>query len=458
MLGTLSYINCLSDSVDVISFGKIVKVRIFDKRIMSEQSSNAQADLSGTVGQVHKFGTASESLFRRISRGLNSRHALEQALQEQEKLLLAQAQRNENLRQQQEQQQTALRTRVSELERLHAVLGSMDEGIILQDVNGKVTMINPAAQIMLGGKKAFWDSELGTLFERYRGVTHTWAELTPLGESGEMSLNHRIVRAHVVAIGDDERRRIGTVIILRDVTHDALAQRLKDGFVTHIARELESPISVIKLAGELLNAEPEDAAINRQLLNKLLVNVDLLDQLVLELLDIAALNAGNFDVTREPVNVENFVWSVVKGISADIKARGIDLLVMTSGINALQVSGDDKRLQWALGHLIRNGAQYNRRGGYVAVSARPATADGKTYATIRVSDDGAGISEVDLPHIFERFYRGDTNASGDTTSTRGLGQGLYVARAICQVHGGFLQANSRINVGSAFTMGLPVHD
>jgi len=83
--------------------------------------------------------------------------------------------------------------------------------------------MNQAAQIMLGGRKAFWDSALGSLFEQYRAVTRIHSELMPLGDSDEIALNHRIMRAQVVAIGDENKRRIGTVIILRDVTHDALA-------------------------------------------------------------------------------------------------------------------------------------------------------------------------------------------------------------------------------------------
>ncbi len=382
---------------------------------------------------------------------------MQEHLRQQQELLLEQARRNEELNRRQRHLQRALHSRAGELERLHAVLGSVNDGIILQDLNGKVTMMNQAAQIMLGGRKAFWDSALGSLFEQYRAVTRIQAELMPLGESDEMALNHRIVRAQVVAIGDENKRRIGSVIIMRDVTHDALAQRLKDGYVSQIAQELETPMSIIKLAGELLNARPEDAAVNRQLLNKLLFNVDLLDQLVLELLDIAEMNAGIFDVKRQAVSVEDFLWSVVRGISVDLQARGIDLLVMTRGVGGLQVRGDDKRLQWALGHLVRNGAQYNRRGGYVALAARTSAIAGRVYVSIRVTDNGVGIGEKDLPHIFERFYRGDNNRVEAGESRQGLGQGLYVATAICEVHGGFLQVRSRLNVGSAFTMGLPLY-
>ena len=422
---------------------------------MSEAPSQSNGELNAGLGEVHRFGSASESLFRRLYRGLNRRRQLEEDLRRQRALAGQQAARNQSLQRRYQQLQSDHSRRASELERLQAVLGSLDEGIITQDPKGKVTMMNQTAEAMLGGKKAFWDSALGTLFERYRDVRETRAELTPLGESDELPLNNRIVRAQLIAIGDDNRRRIGTVIILRDVTYDALAERLKDGFVRHIAAEMESPVSVIRLAAELLSGQPEDSAVNQRLLEKLLNNVDILDQLALELHDIGRMNAGSFEVRREPLSAEGVVWSVVNGIGAEIRSRGIDLLVMTRDFAGVHVRGDESRLQWALGHLARNGADYNQEGGYVALAARSETRNGVEFALISVSDNGSGVSAADLPHIFERFYRG-AHLPGRAASPSRLGQGLYVAKAICEAHGGFLQVESREGVGSIFTMGLPV--
>lgn len=422
---------------------------------MNEAPSQTNGEFNAGLGEVHRFGSASESLFRRLYRGLNRRQQLEEELRRQRALAGRQASQNESLQRRYQQLQGDHSRRASELERLQAVLGSLGEGIITQDPKGKVTMMNQAAEAMLGGKKAFWDSALGTLFERYRDVRETRAELTPLGESDEIPLNNRIVRAQLIAIGDESRQRIGTVIILRDVTYDALAERLKDGFARHIAEEMASPVSVIKLAAELLSGQPEDSAINQRLLDKLLNNVDILDQLALELHDIGRMNTGAFEVRREPLSAEGVVWSVVKGLGADIKSRGIDLLVMTRDFAGVNVRGDDTRLQWALGHLVRNGADYNREGGYVALAARSESRNGAPFAVISVSDNGSGISGADLPHIFERFYRG-AHGKGAGSSPSRLGQGLYVAKAICEAHGGFLQAQSREGVGSIFTMGVPV--
>lgn len=421
---------------------------------MNHLPREANDEVNANLGDVHRFGRASESLFRRLYRGLGRRQQLETELGRQRQIAQRQTAESATLRRRVQRLENESRQRRTELEHLTRVFSSLDEGIIVQDVNGKVTMMNQAAQDMLGGKRAFWDSPLGTLFEQYRDVKETAAELTPLGESVELPLNNRVARAQLIAIGDESNRRIGTVVILRDVTYDALAERLKDGFVTHIARDMEKPVGVIKLASELLSALPEDSAVNQRLLEKLLRNVDLLDQLALELVDISRLRAGAFDVKRAPVSVESAIWSVVNGIDAEVKSRGIDLLVMTRGLRGVQVRGDDTRLQWALGHLIRNGAVYNREGGYVAVAARVEPRDAKSYALISVSDNGYGIGREDLPHVFDRFYRGRSSAGA--ARPPGLGQGLYVSRAICQAHGGFLDAQSQLNVGSIFTMGIPV--
>ncbi len=421
---------------------------------MKDAQDRSSIQASTGLNEVDRFGSASESLFRRLYRGLSRRQQLEDELRQQRAMAGQELSRHQALRQQHKRLQDEHQRRGSELERLRAVLGSLEDGIIAQNSSGKVTMMNRAAEAMLGGKKAFWDSDLGTLFERYRDVREAPAELTPLGESVELSLNDHVARAQLVAIGDENRRRIGTIIILRDVTHDALALRLQDGFARHIAEDMQKPVSVVKLASELLSGQPEDSAVNQNLLEKLLQNIDTLDQLALELLDIARMKAGAFDVKRESLDAEAMLWSVVNGLGPSLRGRGIDLLVMTRGLKGLSLRGDDARLQWALAHLIRNGADYNRKGGYVALAARVERRNAKNTLLISVSDDGMGISADDLPHSFERFYRG--GADGEHAMPSGLGQGLTVAKAICDAHGGYLQARSRPGIGSVFIMALPI--
>ncbi len=424
---------------------------------MSQTPPEPQTEVNGILKHVHNLGSATESVFRRVYKGLNRRQELEREVKRRQLMLDMKMVQTENLRGEYNLLKRKHHDKGTELERLYGVMGSLDEGIIMQDPNGQVTMMNQAAEAMLGGKKSFWASPLGTLFNQYKEVTETTSELVPLGESEEIALNNRIVQAQLVAIGDDDGKRMGTVIILRDITHDALSERLKDGFVTHISHELKTPMTVIKLASELLSAAPEDAPVNRRMLDKLVNNVDILDRLVLELLDISEMTAGTFDVDRDPVLIEDMIWEVANGMDSEIQDREVDLFVMTRNLGDVQVVGEDKRLQWALGHLIRNGALYSESGGYVAVSATVDEMDDQHYVIIRVRDSGTGITEKDLPHIFERFYRGDARTpDGKKLDPRGLGQGLFVAKTISEVHGGFLSVRTKLGVGSEFTMALPL--
>ena len=410
------------------------------------------ASAANAVSQVHQFGSASESVFRRVYHALKGRDDFADAWRQQQERLDAQAERNAALQRQRRELQRALGDKADEIRRLRELLASVSDGIILQDLNGKVTLMNAAAGAMLGGKKNFWNSELGRLFERFRATRATGADFMPLGESAEIKLDQRVVRAQLAALGD-AGRRIGTVILLRDVTYDALAQRLKDGFVSAIARDMEPPLAVMKLAGELLGGA-DDAALNRNLLEKLLRSAAQIDQLGLELLDIAAIEAGSFDVKREPVSVEGLLWSVAAGMEAQLRAAGVELLLMTRGIESVHIQGDAARLTWALAHLLRNGAQYNKPGGYVALSAKTSQIAGQKQIRLRVTDNGSGISPQELPQIFERFFRGQNAVSAGG----GLGQGLTVAKAICEAHRGTLEAQSRQHNGSAFTMTLPMHN
>jgi signal transduction histidine kinase len=121
--------------------------------------------------------------------------------------------------------------------------------------------------------------------------------------------------------------------------------------------------------------------------------------------------------------------------------------------SALRVQGDDQRLRWALGHLLQNAVHYTEQGGHILVAASLTDA---SHLTIQVSDTGTGIREQDMPYIFDRFYRGKARTStGRLIDPRGLGQGLFIARRVIEVHSGSLEAASAVGQGSVFTAMLP---
>lgn len=354
--------------------------------------------------------------------------------------------------------------RVRELERLHAdqqtsiaqlsgVLAVISEGVIMQDNEGRIVLMNQAAHDLLGSIRAFWDSELGRMFADARGRIPLEGEIT-LGEPQRVEVNNRILGAQIAVVADEQGQRLGTVLMLRDVTRDAIADRLKDQFVTHMSHELRTPLTAIKGMSDVLLAMPDDRPPNRKFLEAISRNAAVLDRMIVELLDISEIGAGSFAVREQEIDLPALVINVILGLRPRIEKAGLRLAFSTMGASRLTITGDERRLQWAVGHLIDNSIKYTEPDGEIYVQVGRIREDS---ALIEVSDTGVGISPYDLPHIFERFYRGEAHTpNGKMLDPRGLGQGLFVARAVAEAHGGYLSVASALGEGSTFTLALPL--
>jgi two-component system phosphate regulon sensor histidine kinase PhoR len=346
-----------------------------------------------------------------------------------------------------------LSEREAEVSRLSAVLATIDEGVIMQDTEGRLVLMNEAARSLLGGTKAFWESELGMLFTSAAESDDLDAQISPLSEPTRVQINNRIIGAQVAAVADEQGTRLGTLIVLRDVTREALSDRLKEQFITAVSHELRTPMTVIKGISEIMLEQPEDTPPNRKLLETLSRNVDVLDRMIAELLDISEISADHFIVRADPLDLEELLWSTVMSVAADVRRAGLDVSVMVRNADALSIRGDAQRLRWALGHLLQNAHRYTEPGGHILLTA--SRTDDEQIA-IQVVDTGVGISERDLPHVFERFYRGEARSpSGKLIDPRGLGQGLFIAHKVIEAHGGYLTVRSQPGEGSIFTLVLP---
>jgi signal transduction histidine kinase len=402
---------------------------------MTEHPPDAR-EITDKIQRVNRLGTASEQLFSRLYRGIGKKNKAAQMHEE----------KNRNL-------ERALAQRDLEVERLNSILASIDEGVLMQDNEGRLVFMNNAARALLGGIKSFWQSELGTLFNNFREIVALDTEISPLSEPTRVQVNNRIIGAQLAAIADEAGNRFGTIIVLRDVTSDVLSERLKDQFITAISHELRTPMAVIKGVSEVIMEQSETGKPNRRLFETLSRNVDILDRMIVELLDISELRSDDFTVRADILNLEELMWATVKGLQPEIKRAGLDVSVMVRDVKSLSVRGDEQRLRWALGHLLQNSIRYTEGGGHILLTASRTDQD---YISLQVVDTGVGISERDLPHVFERFYRGEPRTqTGRLLDPRGLGQGLFISRKVAEAHGGYLTVRSQQGQGSIFTLVLP---
>lgn len=404
-----------------------------DSRPQPLALSAQQQEARGIFGFIRTLGTISERLFRR-------------SYQEQSRAALTPADSPAELGDQ-------LHRRESQIEHLTAVLENLGEGVIMQDSDGRILLMNRAAYQMLGSQKAFWEGPLARLHQQAQDVTAITAELEPLGAPIRAEINNRILGAQVAAVADNSGQVIGTVIVLRDVTREVLAERLKDDFITQISHELRTPLTAIKGMSDVLLSQPADRPPNRRFLETISRNVDVLDRMIVELLDISEISAGTFAVRHDELALDEVIWSVIRGLQPRWERARLEIHVQSVRPEQARILGDNRRLRWALGHILENSINYTLPGGRIVIRFGELRQE---RISIQIEDTGVGIREADLPHVCKRFYRGEARTPDNRLiDPRGLGQGLYIARAVAEAHGGYLSLESKVGVGTRVTLALP---
>jgi len=345
------------------------------------------------------------------------------------------------------------RTRALEeaIGRMRAILSSIGDGVVLEDLEGKLIPLNAAAELLL--EEMADNFALGPLrelsVEDYDQVT----DLQPspwLLERRRFQVGRKVISAHSAAVRTDDGEHLGTVIVLRDVTAEAEAERLKDAFITHVSHELRTPLTAIKGYSELLLVTAGGALDKEKLgfLETISRHTDNLVAMINELLDFSEMEAGGrLGLRRRPMLLTALVEEIAEEVRPQIQEKGLTFQVETPAELPL-VEADPRRLRWAVINLVRNAWQYTPTGG--SVTLRLSEHDGQVV--LDVVDTGIGISPEDQKHLFSRFYR-VTNVTAD--DVRGLGLGLYVTRAIVEAHGGSIQIVSKKGFGSTFSVILP---
>jgi signal transduction histidine kinase len=227
------------------------------------------------------------------------------------------------------------------------------------------------------------------------------------------------------------------------------ANRMKDIFLATLSHELRTPLTpVLGWVNLLRSGAASDPSMLTQGLDAIERNARLQARLVDDLLDISRIVSGKLRIEWEPVDLCAVVGLATEPVRADASAREIKLAVELPDC-PLVVQGAPLRLQQVVWNLLSNAVKFTPRGGRVGVRV---WREG-TEARVEVSDTGIGIGPEFLPHVFESFRQAD----GSTTRQYGgLGLGLAIVRALAELHGGWVVAESEgEGRGSRFTFGVP---
>jgi two-component system sensor histidine kinase ResE len=343
------------------------------------------------------------------------------------------------------------RALVEAIGRMRAILSSIGDGVLLEDLAGNFIPLNTAAETLM--EEMVINFPLGPLRELPIGDYEQISDFQPspwLLDHRRFQVGEKVISAHSAAVRTDDGEHLGTVIVLRDVTAEAEAERLKDAFITHVSHELRTPLTAIKGFSELLLVSA-GGALNgeqRSFLETISRHTDSLVAMINELLDFSEMEAGGrLSLHCHPVQLSTLVEKIAEEWRPQMDDKGLAFQVEIPAELSL-VEVDTRRLRWALINLVRNAWQYTPPGGSVKLQLYER--DGQVV--LDVTDTGLGISPGDRQHLFSRFYR-VTNVTED--DVRGLGLGLYVTRAIIEAHGGDIHVVSEEGSGSTFSVILP---
>jgi signal transduction histidine kinase len=228
-------------------------------------------------------------------------------------------------------------------------------------------------------------------------------------------------------------------------------ERMRTDFLSIIAHELRTPITVMRtLTGLLLDPASEPTGDQRRsMLETMERNAERMQHLIGEVLDLARYRSGTIGLQLRPFDAAELAESAVSTIRPLAEGRNQTVDLRLPRGPSPRVFGDRPRLDRALLNLVANAQQFAPDGGRITVRLT-APADGMIRWS--VTDDGPGISREDQAHLFERFFVGRQDAR---TVQEGVGLGLPRALAIAEAHGGSVEVRSRPGHGSTFTLVVP---
>lgn len=335
-------------------------------------------------------------------------------------------------------------------QRLEAVLASTPEPVLVFDDQTRLLLLNTAALQIPGLVKS---AKEGGAMQDVLGSADliNWLT-TPLEKrlvSRDITLSNGRTYYTSVSAVQGEGRPVGRICMLRDITQFKELNQLKSDFVATVSHDLRSPLTLMRGYATMLQMVGELNEQQKSYVKKIVGGVETMTRLVNNLLDLGRIEAG-IGLQIEQVIVQQVIDEVVNSLQAQAVQKDIQLSQVVNGEGPLAVIEADRALiQQALYNLVENAIKYTAVKGQVKLrmEVKPAT------VLLQVVDSGIGIAPLDLPRLFEKFYR---SGRREAYQQRGTGLGLAIVKSITERHNGRVWVDSQLGKGSVFSLELPI--
>ena len=338
-------------------------------------------------------------------------------------------------------------------DRMRAILNSMADGVVAVDRSGRVLLMNPVVENVLGiAEKAGRGREIVEVFRHYDFEKYLREALSTqkdfIKEIQILTPDPRIFSVHFTPLKGNDRG--GVVALFRDVTERRQLEQMRSEFIANVSHELRTPMTSIRgFLETLLDGALDDRVTSEHFLKIMSVETARLTRLIDDLFALSNIENRKVLPKKETLKPDRIIENIVSMMSQAAAEKNILLSSSMAG-EIPAVYADEDMLTRVLINLVDNAIKYTPAGGKIKIEA--GIADGKRLF-IRVSDNGIGIPAESLPRIFERLYRVDRARSRECGGT---GLGLAIVKHILDVHGGSIEVQSTLGRGSVFTAFLPL--
>jgi PAS domain S-box-containing protein len=364
--------------------------------------------------------------------------------------------------------------------KLNSMVKSMADGVFMVDTRNRLLVINPAASEMLG-----IENLNPTIFDVLDALASQFDLRTKIEESirkdeltveEDLKINNKVLRILISPVKNNENESLGAVVLFHDITKEKAIEKMREDFTSMMVHELRSPLTGIRSIANLLK---EDKIKNEQkkyqeFIELIVSNSASMLGLVNDLLDVAKLEAGKFQIVRKDTDVKKIIVMHVDAYQPQAKEKN---LVVEANIAAgfPVIQADENKLGQVLNNLLSNAIKFTEKGKIV-ISAlvgkkgeslmQLVSSSGMIWPGIKdeikleeesiaigVTDTGVGIKEDEINKLFNKFTQLEQSA---VSEKKGTGLGLVISKGIVEAHGGKIGIFSKEGQGSTFYFIIPI--
>jgi len=341
-------------------------------------------------------------------------------------------------------------------ENMPAIIAYLKDGILVFDHDNKLSLINPQAEKLfkVSAEKVIGKSILRlNRFSRFQPlISLLGGEIREVSKKEVAIKENLVLEVSTVSIMS-KRRRISSLVILHDISHDKLVEQIKTEFVTLAAHQLRNPLSSLKWNIKMLldGNFGEMTKEQKKAVEKAYGSNEKMIRLVNSLLNVAQIEEGKYLSNLALYDIGDLTNSVLENYKEMIDEKKLKVQFQRPKKELPKVMLDKEKMTIAVSNLVDNALRYAKSKSRIVISIKA----GIKKIEFQIQDSGLGIPQNQQNKIFTKFFRATNVLKIDI---RGIGLGLYISKNIIEAHGGKIWFESKQDKGSTFYFTIPVKE